>query len=76
MYRSESGCTDWLSVVYEDPVFRSTVTNPVIEQLDGTTCRVVSEAVTSTSPIAALGRKSIAKTVSCCKVEMVSERLS
>ena len=39
MYRSELNYTDWLGVVYEDPVFRSTVTNPVIEQLDGTTCR-------------------------------------
>lgn len=39
MYRSEPNYTDWLSVVYEDPVFRSTATNPVIEQLDGTTCR-------------------------------------
>ena len=38
MYRSELNYTDWLGVVYEDPVFRSTVTNPVIEQLDGTTC--------------------------------------
>ena len=37
MYRSELNYTDWLGVVYEDPVFRST--NPVIEQLDGTTCR-------------------------------------
>lgn len=37
MYRSELNYTDWLGVVYEDPVFRSTVTNPVIEQLDGTT---------------------------------------
>ena len=37
MYRSELNYTDWLGVVYEDPVFRSTVT--VIEQLDGTTCR-------------------------------------
>jgi hypothetical protein len=39
MYRSEPACSGWLSVVYEDPVFRSTATNPVIEQLDGTTCR-------------------------------------
>ena len=36
MYRSELNYTDWLGVVYEDPVFRSTATNPVIEQLDGT----------------------------------------
>lgn len=39
MYRSDPDYRDWLSVVYEDPVFRLTVTNPVIEQLDGTTCR-------------------------------------
>lgn len=28
-----------LNLVYEDPVFRTSVTNPVIEQLNGLTCR-------------------------------------
>lgn len=39
MYRSTLGRVSYLNVAYEDPVFRSTVTNPVIEQLDGATCR-------------------------------------
>lgn len=28
-----------LSLVYEDPVFRMTVTNPIVDQLNGKTCR-------------------------------------
>lgn len=39
MYRSDQYIMDWLSLRYEDPVFRATSTNPAIEQLDGYTCR-------------------------------------
>lgn len=36
---SMNGWYDWLSLKYEDPVFRSLSTNPTQERLDGYTCR-------------------------------------
>lgn len=39
MYHTDYDLYSSLGLVYEDPVFRTTVTNPAIDQLNGKTCR-------------------------------------